>query len=474
MKRTIFRALAFCLLLLLLFPLTLSVSSAEENTATPSLEEVGAAYLYHLERGTAVLQKNESDPIGAGSTVKIMAGLLFCEALANRLSEKIEITPDLIAAVPAAPGYALRIEMGDVFTAEQLLYAALCGSFNDAYYILAAYTYGSTNALLSKMNRRAGELGAQDTLFRDITGIQGTSQTTPRDLCRIAVEAYENDLYMRFCDTEAYVLNTQRIVRTIYNRNALISTQGGTVTKYYDKNCYGMSAGSTPEDGNCVVTAAKHADATYLCITLGGKETDNTEFGYVVAKRMIGWVSDTFAYIEVLSSDKDVASIPVEVSDLVTEIPLRTRESYAAYIPRGTNIEKEITFSIRLESDTLEAPVEKDTFVGYVAIVYQGQTLKTLPLYTTASAERSNFIGAMRLMQDMIGNRAVLVGIIFFVLSMTVWIITEVSISRRRKHRWDKYFSSKIELPREKRSSPSQAPSKHPASKKNHTDGSRR
>jgi AraC-like DNA-binding protein len=98
-KRTLLRALAFCLLLFLLFPVATTVSFAEESKATPSLEEVGAAYLYHLERGTAVLQKNESDPIGAGSTVKIMAGLLFCEALANRLSEKIEITPELIAAI---------------------------------------------------------------------------------------------------------------------------------------------------------------------------------------------------------------------------------------------------------------------------------------------------------------------------------------------------------------------------------------
>ncbi len=466
MKKIVFRALVFCLLLFLLIPLTVPLSYADTSLSLPSMEETGAAYLYHLERGTAVLQKNESTLIGAGSTVKIMAGLLFCEELAPRLSERIQITEELMASVPASPGYSLRIEAGDVFTAEQLLYASLCGSFNDAYYLLAAHIYGSVNEMLSKMNRRAQELGAENTLFRDVTGIAGSSQTTAQDLCRIATEAYENDLYMRLCDTEAYVLTTQRISRTVYNRNALISTQGGTVTKYYDKSCYGMSAGSTPEDGNCVVTVARHADATYLCIALGGKETDTWEFGYVVAKRMIAWVLDTYAYIEVLSSDRDVWHIPVEVSDLVTEIPLRTHESYAAYIPKGTDVEKEITYSIRLESDTLEAPVKKDTFVGYVAIVYQGQTLKTLPLYTAEDAERSSFIGVMRGMRDLIKNRAVLAGLIFFVIALCAWIVAEVVISRRRKHRWDRYFSDKIELPKQRRAPSSNAPTKDARTKK--------
>ena len=459
MKKCITQTLVCCLLLFLLLPLLLPVSYAEEASTLSLMEEVGAAYLYHIERATPVLEKNRDAIIGAGSTVKIMAGLLFCEELSSKLTTGIEVTEEMIAAVPTSPGYSLKIEVGDVFTVEQLLYAALCGSFNDAYYILAVYTYGSVNEMLIKMNWRAQALGASSTLYRDITGIQEASQTTARDLSAIALEAYENSLYMRLCDTDAYELNTYKISRTVYNRNALISTQGGTLTKYYDKSCYGMSAGSTPTDGNCVVTIAKHAEATYLCITLGGKETENYEFGYVVAKRMIAWVLDTYDYIEVISADKDIWSIPVEVSDLVTEIPLRTHESYAAYIPKGTDVQKEITYSIRLENDALEAPVKKDTFVGYVAIVYQGQTLKTLPLYTTEAAERSSFIGAMRWMQETIKNRAIFVALIFFALSLIVWIVTEVMISRRRKHRWDKYFSNKIELPKNTRPTSSKKPS---------------
>jgi len=443
-KQLILRTLVFCLCLFMLFSAASPLAFAQEEESPPSMEEVSAAYLYHLERGTAVAQKNADTPVGAGSTVKIMAGLLLCEELSSRLETRIEITEELMAEVPLSPGFSLKIAVGDVFTAEQLLYTALCGSYNDAYYLLAAYTFGSVDAMLQKMNQRARDLETEHTFYRDVTGIQSGSQTTACELARIATEAYENKLYMKLCDTDAYMLKSKNISRTVYNRNALISTQGGTVTKYYDKNCYGMSAGSTPTDGNCVVTAAKHETETYLCITLGGNETEAYEYGYVVVKRLIDWVFDTYSYVEVISADKDVWRIPVTVSELVSEIPLRTHESFSAYIPKGTDVEKEITYSIRLESETLEAPVEKDTFVGYVAIVYQGKTLKTLPLYTTEEAERSSFIGTIKLMQELLGNRASLAGILFFCAALTAWIVTEVTLSRKRRRRWDKYFSDKM------------------------------
>lgn len=453
----------------MLFSLTLPVTAQEgpppsepaveeppqekDPNAPPSMEEVGAAILYHLERGTPVAQKEADSVIGAGSTVKIMAGLLLCEELASRKSAQIEITEAMMSEVPASPGFSFGIKAGDSFTVEQLLYVAVCGSYNDAYYLLAAYAFGSTNALLLKMNRRASDLEAEDTVYRDLTGIQSGSQTSASDLIKIATEAFENDLYMELCDTDIYSLSTSTVTRTVYNRNALISTRGGTVTKYYDKNCYGMNAGSTPADGNCVVTLAKHKGQTYLCVTLGGLEDDTHEYGYVVLKRLLDWVFDTFAFIEVISPEKDLWQIPVTLSDPDKTLPLRTHEAYSAYVPKGIDVEKEITYSIRLESDSLEAPVEKDTFAGYVAIVYQGKTLQTLPLYTTERAERNGFVGTLKLMQDLIKNRAVLSGILFFVLSLTVWIATEIILSRRRRHRWDKYFSDKIELPKSGRTS---------------------
>ena len=85
--------------------------------------------------------------------------------------------------------------------------------------------------------------------------------------------------------------------------------------------------------------------------------------------------------------------------------------------------------------------------MGYVAILYNGKVLGTVPLYTAGSAERSNIISSLKAIEDLTQNRRVMAGLIFFAVSLTVWIITEQIVASRRRHKWDKYFSMKMQPP---------------------------
>ena len=119
-----------------------------------------------------------------------------------------------------------------------------------------------------------------------------------------------------------------------------------------------MSAGSTSADGNCVVTVAKHGNESYLCIVLGGLEIDGVEFGYRIANRLIDWVYETYSYVEVITPEVTVCTVPVTVSDFTTEIAVRVKESFYAYLPQNAELGKDVTYSIRLNQEALEAPVE--------------------------------------------------------------------------------------------------------------------
>ena len=114
------------------------------------------------------------------------------------------------------------------------------------------------------------------------------------------------------------------------------------------------------------------------------------------------------------------------------------------YLPKSYEIGKDITYSIRLVNQELEAPVEDGAFVGYVAILHDGQTIQTLPLYTVGSAERSGFISSMKSIQAITTSRAFLAGAIFFVVALIAWIVVETWLIRRKRHKWDKYFSMKM------------------------------
>ena len=430
-------------LLLLLCAFPFSASAAD--ITPPSMEEASAVYLKHLQSDYVVCSKNESVSVGAGSTVKVMAGLIFCEHLGTILQETILITPELYDAIPSTHGRSLNIKENDIVTVENLLYAAICGSYNDAFYVLAALIGGNVEGFLSLMNARAASMGLQNTVFEDVTGIVDGSRTTAEEVAKIALIAYQNPLYMAACNAVSFTYSSSTNHKNVYNNNELICQYERQ--QYYNKKCIGVSAGSTTRDGNCVVTFAHHNDQTYVCVIMGGKEVDNVKYGYRVANRVIDWVFSSYEYVQLLSPDTVICTLNVTVSDSASSVDVVVKDTLFAYLPKGLEIGKDIIYSIRLTETELEAPVEKNQFVGYVAVLYDGQVLGTAPLYTAGEASRSSIGSGLGAIRSWLENRAVIAGGIFFAVGVTAYIIVEYVLQRRRHKRWDRYFSSTSELP---------------------------
>lgn len=417
-----------------------SVSICAEAPSLPSVDEASAVYFYHLDSEALILEKNAEATLSAGSTPKIIAGLIFAEELSDRQNETISITSEMVAS---SAGYRLYIKSGDVISVRDLLYAALCGSYNDAFDVLAYTVSGSIDAFVELMNAKAAALGANNTHYTDPSGISDTAVTTAIDLSRIARAAYQNELYMKIVSTVKYQFNgsVKLEAKTIYNRNALIASNQTTL--YYNPLCKGLNAGETPRAGSCVVTVSDNGSERYLSIVLGAPEADGESINaYSVTNRLIEWVYDAYAYMEVISPESVVCKIPVTVSDLTSEIEIRTQESLSCYLPKGVEIGKEITYSVRLIKSTVEAPVAPGEMVGYVAVLYNGTRIGTLPLYTAGEAERSSFIGSLLNLKNLTKNRVFVSGAAFFVTALTAWIVAEYLVYRHRHHKWDKYFST--------------------------------
>ena len=440
------RSLCLLLCVVSLFFLTaIPVSASAEENPLPSMQEASAVYFYHIESDRIIGTKNESAQISAGTSVKIMSGLLFCEALKGRMSEAIVVTAPMLEGLQGW-GHRLGLQEGDVITIEQLLYGSVCGSYNDAFYILAHTVSGSLSAFVEQMNARGRAMGLESTYFTDPAGLDNGSVTTAEDIAKLSLIAYENPLYLKLCGTGKYTLMPDYLpqrVHTIYNRNAMIASQ--TTNAYYNKDCIGMSAGSVKSGEQSVVALARRDGETYLCVILGALETENAEYGYVVANRLFKWAFQNYTYREVISAQKAVCTLPITVSDLTSEVEVCTHDSLSAYLPKGA--ENQVEYSIRLMYTELEAPVEAGTHVGYVAVIYQGRVLGTLPLYTAEGAERSSIISSLKAIRALTSSRPVLAGLIFFVVAIAAWITVETLITVRRRHKWDKYFSQKIELP---------------------------
>ena len=427
-----------CLLVsLLLLLCALPFSSSAEEITPPSMEEASAVYLKHLESDLVVASKNEKMVVGAGSTVKIMSGLLLCEKLSDRMQESIVITEELYAEIPKSHGRSLKLEVGETVTVEQLIWAAICSSYNDAYYVLAAIASGSVQNFKAEMNARAIAMGLSNTTFDDVTGIIDGSRTTAEEVAKIALVAYQNAYYVTVCDAAYFDFYSSHKSKTETNNNKLASQE-----KYV-----GMSAGSTTRDGNCVVTFAKQNNQVYVCVVMGGKEIDNIEFGYRITTRVVDWAFSTYTYMQILTPNTKICTLDVTASDTASSVDVVVKDELHAYLPKGLEIGKDIIYSIRLTETELEAPVQKDQFVGYVAVLYNGQILGTAPLYTAGEATRSSIGSGLGAIRSWLENRAVIAGIVFFVVGVSVYLIIEYILQRKRHKRWDRYFSNKVELP---------------------------
>jgi len=430
MIRKIPRFFLFFLCIVLISRTVFLSSSALANKDTPSIDAAASLFFYHVETDTTVLSKEVDQTLPAGPTCKLLAGLLFCEQLQGRLGETVLITADMVAD---SVGYSLGLEAGDQLSVTDLLYAALCGGYNDAYDVLACFIAGSKEAFVAQMNQRAQSLGAAATRFSDVSGIDDSSLTSAADLFQIAQTARNNPLYVQISSTVFYTIPS---LKKIENRNKLLSSPA-----FYNEQCKGMSAGATNRAGNCLIAQFSNGRETYICVILGVAEDDGQ---YKLANDLLKWVNRTYSYVEVISPDTVVCKLPVTVSDLTTEIEIKTDQSRSCFLPYGVEIGKDITYSIRLTYTELEAPVNAGTQVGFVAIMWNGKILDTVPLYTADGAERSSFLNSLKQIQTLTQNRVFVSGALFFILSLATWLITEWIIQKRKHKKWDKYFSAKI------------------------------
>ncbi len=438
------KLIAVFLLVAVVLSLGTSRAFAESSAEPfPDVSKASAVYFYHLESGRCMGAKNEDAVLPAGTTVRLLSGLIFCEELADRQGEWITVEESMLRETSGY--YRYGMEAGERYTVEQLLYLSVCGGYNDAFYVLASVLGdGSVQAFVEWMNRRAAELGATATTLMDPSGIADSSVTTALDLFLISRSVIENELYVRISGSVFYDLNGSR---RIENRNALISSaqENG---KYYNALCRGLSAGNTQRGGWSVVTLSQKDNDRYLCIVLGGEESlgEQTEkYGYVIANRLIRWGYANYSYLEVLTPDTVICTIPVEVSDLVEEVQVKPAESLFFYLPADVSVGEELQLNVRLMYESLEAPVGAGTHVGYVAVIYEGEILGTAAIYTAEEAPRGAFVGGLKRIQSLTEHRAVRAGLIFFAVALVGWILTEYLLKRARHHKWDRYFSEKID-----------------------------
>ncbi|MBQ2766873.1 MAG: D-alanyl-D-alanine carboxypeptidase [Clostridia bacterium] len=131
-----------------------------------------AAILIDADSGRVIWSKNADDRHAMASTTKIMTALVALREMP--LDTTVEINP----AAVGVEGSSVYLYAGEQLTLEDLLYAMLLESANDAAAAIAIAVSGSIDAFAAEMNACAAELGLETPILPTRMDC-GTRNTTP-------------------------------------------------------------------------------------------------------------------------------------------------------------------------------------------------------------------------------------------------------------------------------------------------------
>ena len=270
-----------------------------------------SAVLYQPEIKKILYSKNVDEPMPMASTTKIMTGLIALENC--ELNDKIKVDSSAVGI----EGSSAYLKADEVVTAEELIYALLLQSANDAAVALACYIGDDATDFVDMMNIRAKEIGANNTNFTNPHGLDDKEHyTTAHDLALITAEALKNDIFKKIVGTYKKSFSNGERTRIYVNHNKLL--------KRYD-GCIGVKTGFTRKSGRCLVSAAERDGLTFVAVTLDAPNdwNDHTalfDFGYERLEKITFAKSGEYAYkIPVIDGAKDglIASNPDGTSVII-------------------------------------------------------------------------------------------------------------------------------------------------------------
>lgn len=239
------------------------------RTAMTLKPEVNAnfAILVDADAGLVVAEKNGSAKMYPASMTKVMTLLVACEHIPN-LSEKLEITQDIVDYVKKEGASNCGFKAGEQVTMLDLLYGLILPSGADAALALVRRIAGSEEQFVALMNQKAQQLGISATThFTNCTGLYNDNHySTAEDMAIIMRAAAQNSVAATILTTRSYTTqaNNKRTTGLSFSNLFLkrIDTQttGGQVN--FAKTGYVAKA------GNCAVSYFTAASGRhYICVT---------------------------------------------------------------------------------------------------------------------------------------------------------------------------------------------------------------
>lgn len=369
----------FCFLLLLLLS-TYNISYAEELNLSGE-----GAILIDMDTGQVLYAKNPHMKLQPASTTKIMTGILAIEN--GNMEDYVTVDEEVIHLTD---GSHIALEPEEQIKFEDMLYALLIESANDAALALAKHISGNIDEFVKLMNVKAKEVGALNTNFENPNGLTAENHlTTAYDLSLMAKYAMENDTFKQIVKNYTYIIpatNKKAEERYLKSANRLlystikIDVDGKIVPIKYE-GITGIKTGYTVAAQNCLVASAERGNQRLIAVVLkaNGREV------YTDIHKLLNYGFNNYEKANIAFKDQFVDNIEV-VDGTNSMVAGILKENLSASILKGSmdRLEKKVFIN-----GTIQAPIEEGQVLGKVEYYLDGQLLGDVDIISTLNVEKT-------------------------------------------------------------------------------------
>lgn len=344
-----------------------------------------SAVLMDYGTGKIIYEQNSREKLAPASVTKVMTMLLIMEALdSGKISYEDKVTISPQASSKNSKGTMLLLEAGEVRTVKELLYGIAVESANDACIAMAEHISGSEEEFVKLMNKRAKELGANDSNFVNTNGLPENGHvTTAYDVAIMSRELLKHEKIFDFISkymVKVYVGKKNNVLRELVNKNKMV--------RFYD-DVDGIKTGWTEEAGYCISVTAKRNNLRLISVVMGSPKVDirNKE-----ARKLIDYGFANFNSLILAKKGDKIQEVNVSKGSRL-KINAVAESDVSVLLNKGE--EKNITKRAELP-EVLSAPIKKGEKIGELVISINDKEVGRHNLISDTDVSKSTFLNNLR------------------------------------------------------------------------------
>ena len=345
-----------------------------------------SAILVDAASGEVIFEKNPHEKLPPASVTKVMTMLLIMEALdSGKITFEDKVTISKQAESKSTEGTRLLLEAGEVRTVHELLLGIAIESANDASIAMGEYISGSEEEFVKLMNKRAKELGMNDSNFMNANGLHEDGHVT--SAYDIAIMSRELLKHQKIFDyISKYMVDVQigknnDVLRSLTNKNKMV--------RFYQGFIDGIKTGYTRQAMYCISVTAKKGNLRLISVIMGAPDVPTRT---KEAKKLIDYGFANYSNYSVAKSGDVIAELQVSKGDK-NNIKVISNSDISVLIKKGED--KRVKNEIKLP-EILIAPIKKNQKLGELIIYKDDKEVAKFPLISSSDVNKSSFIVNLR------------------------------------------------------------------------------